>query len=90
MSKIMILLIFFTLLPACTRQPERPEVSRLHRDVEEAESSLTQFDEKLKSAPTENINSLQYDRELLRSRLERLKEQLRVLQNSPLPPSPTH
>ena len=75
-------LVISVLFSACTRKPADPNIARLQKNQATLETEISAIDEQMKTAPTENVNTLGNERELLKSRLERVKEQLKALDPS--------
>ncbi len=67
-----VLLAFFS---ACTRTPENSDTVRIEKDIQALEVQAQALDEKIKTSSGDRDKQLilTNERELLRSRLERLK-----------------
>lgn len=82
MSKLLILTVTATLLAHCTKKEEKPKsVIELENSYKKAQENLSTFDAKIKAAGTDEGLTIQlnYDKELAKSRVERLREQLKVV-----------
>lgn len=77
--------ILFLGFSACTREQEDPELTRLRKSIGELETEVGGLEESLKSAPSENVNTIQQEKDLARSRLERLKERLKTYEPAAAP-----
>jgi hypothetical protein len=69
------------LLGACTRKPEDPQIAKLKQQHEAAEKQLGDIEVEIQAAKDDAVAlaAVTEDKELLRSRLERIREQLRDL-----------
>jgi ABC-type uncharacterized transport system auxiliary subunit len=78
MHQLLIGLTLCAMLVACHQSPPSPQVLRLQKSLTDLENSLAQLEDKAKTAPPENQNTLHQERELIKSRLERVREQLKA------------
>jgi len=77
--KLLVSLLIFAgiAIPGCTAENDNAEFAQLQKNIERLEREISSVEQSLKTAPAENANSLQQDRDLAKSRLERLKERLK-------------
>ncbi|MSP19404.1 MAG: hypothetical protein EXR74_07525 [Bdellovibrionales bacterium] len=75
--------IFFLLLACgCTSSTESPAIKALEKRLSQAQEVVSKIDETIKKVPEQNqglLIELSKEKQLARSRLERLKENLLVL-----------
>lgn len=81
MKTILLSLILVSVI-ACTKKEEKPKiVLELIEKYKKAQEEMPKFDERLKKAGTDEGEQIKinYEKELAKSRMERIKDQLQTL-----------
>ena len=80
MKKCSLLILVLSLFSHCTKQKVDPNELRLQEQWVQMEKEATDLDKKIKDSDSDPVNKsrLLEDRELLRSRMERLKGRVKV------------